>query len=59
MNEVDRFESSEGNIIVLRTDSNWWEVANVTVEGEPVWIETSVSGSHPFTEDEAKKEFER
>jgi hypothetical protein len=59
MNEVDRFESSTGNTIVLRTDGTLWEVANVTSNGEPVWTETSVSGGHPFTEEEAKAEFER
>jgi hypothetical protein len=59
MNEVDRFLSSEGNTIVLRTDGSRWEVANVGANEEPVWTETSVSGSHPFTEEEARAEFER
>ncbi len=59
MNEVDRFESSTGNIITLRTDGTLLEVANLTAEGEIVWTETSVSGNLPFTESEARAEFER
>jgi hypothetical protein len=59
VNEVDRFESSTGNIITLRTDGTRWEVANLTAEGETVWTETSVSADHPFTEEEARVEFER
>lgn len=59
MEQVDRFESSTGNTIVLRTDGTLWEVANVTSEGEPVWTETSGTGDHPFTEKEARAEFER
>jgi len=57
--EIDRFESSTGNIIALRTDGTRWEVTNLTTDGEIVWTETSVSGSHPFTEEEARAEFER
>jgi len=57
--EVDRFESSTRNIITLRTDGTGWEVANFNADGEMVWTETSVSGSHPFTEEEARAEFER
>ncbi len=59
MTEVDRFESSTGNTIALRTDGGLWEVANLTAEGEIFWLETSVSGNHPFTEEEARAEFER
>ncbi len=59
MNEVDRFESPTGNIIILRTDGTRWQVANLTPEGETVWTETSVSGDQLFTEDEARAEFER
>jgi hypothetical protein len=59
MKEVDRYESSTGNIIILRTDATNWEVANLTLDGDPVWTETSVSGGHPFTEEEARAEFER
>ncbi len=59
MTEVDRFESSTGNIITLRTDGIRWEVANSNVDGETVWTETSVDGNHPFTEEEARAEFER
>ena len=59
MNEVDRFESTSGNIITLSTDGTRWEVANLTSDGKTVWAETSVSGGHPFTEDEARAEFER
>ncbi len=59
MNEVERYQSSTGNIISLRTDGTCWEVANCTPDGEAVWTETSVSGTHPFTENEAKAEFER
>ena len=32
MTEVDRFESSTGNIIALRTDGTQWEVANLTAD---------------------------
>ncbi|MFC7537802.1 hypothetical protein ACFQPG_10565 [Sphingomonas sp. GCM10030256] len=59
MNEVERFKSSAGNIISLRTDGVSWEVMNLTEEGNIVWTETSVSGDHPFTEDEARAEFDR
>jgi hypothetical protein len=59
MKEVDRFLSSTGNIIILRVDEDRWEVANVTAEGKVVWTETSVSGSHPFTEEEARAEYKR
>lgn len=59
MNEVERFKSPEGNIISLRTDGLSWEVVNFTEEGEAIWTETSVSGDHPFTENEARAEFER
>ena len=59
MTEVDRFVSSTGNIIAFRTDGTQWEVANLTADGEIVWAETSVSGDHPFTEQEARAEFER
>ena len=59
MKEIDRFESSTGNIITLRSDGSRWEVANLTAEGEAVWTEISVSGNHPFTEEEARAEFER
>ncbi len=59
MTEIDRFESSTGNRITLRTDGTQWEVANLAPDGETVWTETSVSGDHPFTEEEARAEFER
>ncbi len=59
MTEIDRFESSTGNTITLRTEGPQWEVANLTADGEIVWAETSVSGDHPFTEEEARAEFER
>jgi frataxin-like iron-binding protein CyaY len=59
VNEIERFESSEGNIITLTTDGSRWEVSNHTAANELVWTETSVSGSHPFTEEEARAEFER
>ncbi len=59
MTEIDRFESSTGNRIILRTDGTQWEVANLAPDGEVVWTETSVSGDHPFTEEEARAEFER
>ncbi len=59
MTEVDRFESSTRNIIALRTDGSRWEVVNFAADGEIVWTETSVSGSHPFTEEEARAEIER
>ncbi len=59
MTEVDRFESSAENMITLRSDGSLWEVANFSADGETVWTETSVSGNHPFTEEEARAEFER
>ncbi len=59
MTEVDRFESSTGNTITLRTDGTQWEVVNLTADGDLVWSETSVSGTHPFTDEEARAEFER
>ena len=59
MTEIDRFESSTGNIIAVRTDGPQWEVANLTADGKIVWSETSVSGGHSFTEEEARAEFER
>ncbi len=59
MNEVDRFNSSTGNIIALRTDGTQWEVVNLAADGDIVWSETSVSGAHLFTEEEARAEFER
>jgi hypothetical protein len=57
--EVDRYTSSTGNVVALRTDGLSWEVVNLTVDGEISWTETSVSGDHPFTEAEARAEFER
>jgi hypothetical protein len=59
MNKVDRFLSSDGNCIILQTDGSRWEVVNLGKNEEPLWTETSVSGSHPFTEEEARDEFER
>lgn len=59
MTEIDRFESSTGNLIVLRSDGSRWEVANLSPDGETVWTEASVSGNHPFSEEEARAEFER
>lgn len=59
MTEVDRFESSTGNIISLRTDGTRWEVTNSNTDGETVWTEEFVSGKQPFTEEEARAEFER
>jgi len=59
MTEVDRYKSTTGNILVLRTDGTRWEVANFNTDGETVWTETTVSGDHPFTEEEATAEFER
>jgi hypothetical protein len=57
--EVERFHSETGNIILLRHDGDHWDVANIAEGGEILWIETSVSGTHPFTEEEARAEFER
>lgn len=59
MTEVDRYKSTTGNILALRTDGTQWEVANFNADGEVVWTETTVSGDHPFTEEEARIEFER
>jgi hypothetical protein len=57
--EIERFVSSDGNIIILGTEEGRWVVANCTAGNELVWAETSVSGAHPFTEEEARAEFER
>ncbi len=57
--EVDRYTSTTENIIALRTDGTQWEVVNSNANGETVWTETTVSGNHPFTEEEARAEFER
>ena len=59
MTEIDCFKSSTGNLIILRTDGTQWQVANLAADGETVWTEISVSGNHPFTEEEARAEFER
>lgn len=59
MNKVERFESSTGNVITLQTDGVRWEVTNCGQDGTILWTETSVSGDHPFTEEEARAEFER
>jgi hypothetical protein len=59
VNEVERFESSTGNVISLRLDGTRWEVTNCTSDGAIVWTETSVSGANAFTEEEATAEFER
>ena len=59
MTEVDRYTSSTGNVVALRTDGLRWDVVNFAVDDEVAWTETSVSGDHPFTENEARAEFER
>ena len=59
MIQVGRYASSTGNVLALRTDGLRWDVVNFTVDGEVAWTETSVSGDHPFTEDEARTEFTR
>ena len=59
MNELERYTTTGGDTITLRTDGAAWEVACWTAEGENVWTETSVTGSNPFTEEEARAEFER
>jgi len=56
---VDRVESYTGNIIALRTEGSQWKVANLTADGEIVGSETSISRNHPFTEEEARAEFDR
>ena len=59
MNEVERYTTTGGDTITLRTDGAAWEVANRTAEGALIWTETSVTGSQPFTEEEARAEFKR
>ena len=59
MEEVDRYTTSGGDTITLHTDGTAWQVANLTAEGENIWTENSVTGSHPFTEEEARADFER
>ena len=59
MNEIERYASSTGNILILRSGGTRWEVANYSLAGDHVCTETSVSGTTPFTEEEARAEFER
>jgi len=59
MTEVDRYHSSTGNVISLRTHATRWEVANFNTDDEVVWTEAYISGKQPFTEEEARAEFER
>lgn len=59
MTELDRYQSSTGNIISLRTDGSRWEVANFDLDGAVIWVEAYVGGKQPFTEEEARAEFER
>lgn len=59
MQEVERFEAEGGNTIVLRLDGEQWQVANFAADGEQLWVETSVTGQHPFTEEEARAEYKR
>jgi hypothetical protein len=59
MQVVETYVSTSGNKMMLKTDGTRWEVTNCAADGAVVWTETSVSGVHPFTEEEARAEFER
>jgi hypothetical protein len=59
MNEVDRYETSGGDTVLLCTDGTRWEVSSWTADGVNIWTETSVTGVQPFNEEEARAEFER
>ena len=59
MNEVDRFQTSDGDTVTLRTDGVGWEVSRSSADGTNIWTETSENGMQPFNEEEARAEFER
>lgn len=59
MNEVDSYETSDGDTVRLRSDGARWEVSRWTADGVNIWTETSVDGLKPFNEEEARAEFER
>jgi hypothetical protein len=59
MNEIDRYETSDGDTITLESDGAHWQVSRRTAEGSIIWTETSVNGVQPFNEEEARSEFER
>ena len=59
MREVERFRTAGGDYITLNSDGRRWTVACWAPDGQNIWTETSVSGAIPFTEDEARSEFER
>lgn len=59
MRELERFETAAGDFITLSTDGARWEVACWGPDQKNVWTETAVAGPSPFTEREARAEFER
>jgi hypothetical protein len=59
MQEVDRFQTPDGDQITLSTDGTRWEVARWAPDGSNVWTETGVVATKRFTEEEARAEFER
>jgi hypothetical protein len=59
MRDIDAFVTASGDTITLRSDSTCWELVNCNPDGEIIWTETSVTGAHPFTEEEARAEFNR
>lgn len=59
MNEIDCFETSDGDTITLENDGAHWQVSRRTAEGLIIWTETSVNGVQPFNEEEARAEFVR
>ena len=59
MRDLQQGVTPDGDTIVLRSDGMRWEVLRRSAEGKVLWRETSVSGATPFTEAEAKAEFER
>jgi hypothetical protein len=56
---VDQFLTAGGDLITLSTDGERWEVACSAADGTNIWTETAVTASSPFTEAEARAEFQR
>lgn len=59
MSEVDRFATSDGDTMALGLVFGCWQVSRRTADGVILWAETSVNGQQPFSEEEARAEFER
>jgi hypothetical protein len=59
MREVDQFSTPAGDKITLGTDGTQWEVACWAPDGRNIWTEKGVVATSPFTEEQARAEFER